>query len=82
MSKSQDNRLPPNQEILARPPGQLSRIVRAMLLSRTALLGALIFTLFVLFAIFASLLAPYDPTQQDLNLRLVPPLGFDPRRSP
>jgi peptide/nickel transport system permease protein len=82
MSKSQDNRLPPNQKILARPPGQLSRIVRAMLLSRTALLGALIFTLFVLFAIFASLLAPYDPSQQDLNLRLLPPLGFDPSARP
>ncbi len=82
MPKLQDSRLPRNQEILARPPGQLSRIVRALLLSRTALLGVLIFALFVLLAIFASLLAPYDPSQQDLELRLLPPLGFDSSARP
>ncbi len=77
MLESQESRLLPTQEILARPPSsQLYRVVRALVLSRTALLGVLIFAFFVLIAIFASLLAPYDPNQQDLRLRLVPPLGF------
>jgi peptide/nickel transport system permease protein len=68
--------------MLAHPPSKLKRIVSTLLLSRTALLGALIFALFLLIAIFASLLAPYDPTEQDLKLRLLPPLGMGESANP
>ena len=82
MVESQASRLPSDLEMLAHPPSKLKRIASTLLLSRTALLGALIFALFLLIAIFASLLAPYDPTEQDLKLRLLPPLGMGESANP
>lgn len=38
--------------------------------------GAIVFIFFVLAAIFAPILAPHDPTLQDLSRRLAPPIGL------
>jgi len=40
----------------------------------SAMLGAVVVVLFVLMAIFASLIAPYDPTKGKLRDRLLPPV--------
>ena len=82
MVESKASQLPQDLQILARPPVQLSRIVKTLLLSRMAVLGALIFALFLLIAIFASVLAPYDPTEQDLKFRLLPTLGMGESANP
>ncbi len=48
----------------------------AFVKNKAALLGAVIVALIVIFAISAPLLAPYDPTTQDIPNRLAKP-GFD-----
>ncbi len=64
------------QELLAPRQGELKRILRAFLLSKTAAFGALIFALFLLIALLAPILTPHDPAQQDLTRRLAPPIGL------
>ncbi len=55
---------------------ELKRIINTFSQSKTAMGGALIFTLFVLVAILSPLLVPHDPTVQDLKRRLAPPIGL------
>src|SRR5919197_1022827 len=47
------------------------RVIRKIPLLPTAVIG-----LFVIFAVFAPLLAPYDPTRIALPQKLTPPLFF------
>ncbi len=68
-SLTQPSLLPPQQS-------ELKRIAKALLLSKTASCGALVFALFVLVAILAPVLAPHDPALQDLKRRLAPPIGL------
>jgi len=63
-------------ELLTLQQSELQRVFRTLLLSKTAVFGALMLGLFVLIAIFAPVLAPHDPDQQDLERRLAPPLGL------
>lgn len=63
-------------ELATPQQSELKRIIRTLLLSRTATLGALVFGLFVFIAILAPLLAPHDPDQQNLERRLAPPIGL------
>jgi peptide/nickel transport system permease protein len=65
-----------DRELLAPRQSELKRIVHTFLLSKIATLGALIFTLFLLIAILAPILAPHDPALQDLKRRLAPPVGL------
>ncbi len=55
---------------------ELKRIINTFSQSKTAVFGALIFTLFVLIAIFSPVLVPHDPALQDLTRRLAPPIGL------
>ncbi len=55
---------------------ELKRIINTFSQSKTAMGGALIFTLFVLVAILSPLLVPHDPALQDLKRRLAPPIGL------
>ena len=57
------------------------RVLRTFLTSRTATLGAVIFSLFVLIALLAPYLVPHNPAQQDLRRRLAPPIGFGLERA-
>jgi len=50
-----------------------SRRVRAFLRNRTAIIGAVVATSMILIAIFAPLLAPADPFEQDVYSKLVGP---------
>jgi peptide/nickel transport system permease protein len=49
----------------ARAPGQLAWIVRRFMRNKAAVAGLVVVGLFVLVAIFAPLLAPYDPIKTD-----------------
>ncbi len=49
--------------------------------NRGAVLGLIVFVLLVLVAVFASLLAPHDPTMQYRDALLVPPVWEDAGRS-
>lgn len=51
----------------------LQRVMQRFRRNRLAVIGALIILLIVLLAIFAPLLAPYDPTEQDYEALLLPP---------
>ena len=46
---------------------------RVFFSNRLALFGAAVMSLFILMAIFAPLIAPYDPFQQDLAGKFAPP---------
>jgi len=60
------------------PPQQseLRRVFRTVVRRKTALLGAIVLGLFVFTAIFAPILMPHDPDQQNLRRRLAPPIGL------
>ncbi len=62
-------------ELRQREQSQLRKALRTLMASKTAMLGAGIFLVFVLIAICAPLVAANDPTLQNLNLRLLPPIG-------
>jgi peptide/nickel transport system permease protein len=76
VAESSTESLATDQELLPPRQSELKRIVRTFLQSRTAALGAAIFTLFFLVALLAPVLAPHDPAKQDLKLRLAPPIGL------
>lgn len=66
-------------EIPGKPPLQQSRfirVLRAVLRKKTAVFGGFVLGLFVLIAILAPVLAPHNPGQQNLKLRLAPPIGL------
>lgn len=65
-----------DQELLVPRKSGLKRIASAFVLSKTAILGALIFTLFCLVAVLAPVLAPHDGAKQSLERRLAPPIGL------
>ena len=66
-------------EIPGKPPLQQSRFIRVLrtvLRKKTAVFGGFVLGLFVLIAILAPVLAPHNPGQQNLKLRLGPPIGL------
>ena len=63
-------------ELLPPQQSEFRRVLRTVLLSKTAVFGALVLGLFVLTAILAPVLAPHDPDQQNLERRLAPPIGL------
>jgi peptide/nickel transport system permease protein len=52
------------------------RVLRTLLKSKTATVGLFLFVLFIVVAILAPVIAPHDPTAQDLESRLAPPVGL------
>src|SRR5918998_6513931 len=48
---------------------------RVFFSNRLALFGAALMSLFILMGVFAPLIAPYDPLQQDLAGKFAPPSG-------
>jgi peptide/nickel transport system permease protein len=69
-----DSRLDP-AVILA--PSPFATVMRRFLGNSTFIFAGSIFGLIVLMALFAPLIAPYDPYAQDLGKRLVPPVWYD-----
>jgi peptide/nickel transport system permease protein len=67
--------LPTSDSILEESP--FAALRRRALGHQSLLIGATILILMALIAIFAPLLAPYDPLAQDLTNRLVPPIWHD-----
>jgi peptide/nickel transport system permease protein len=66
------------QEVVAAPTGVRTRsrrqdFVRAFFSNRLAVFGLVIISLFILMAIFAPLIAPYDPLAQDLEGKFAGP---------
>ncbi len=60
-------------EVLAPAPSFASQLRRAMLASPSTIIGLVIITIFVIVAVFAPLLAPYDPlTQSILSINKAP----------
>ena len=57
----------------ARPGFGRGRVIRRLLRNPAAVFGLVVVTLVVCMAVFAPLLAPYDPNDQDLLLRLQGP---------
>lgn len=55
-------------------PTRLSRVVHDVLRHPGLLIGSGVLVLFVLMAVFAPLIAPYDPYAQDLTKRLIDPV--------
>ncbi|WPZ35910.1 ABC transporter permease [Thalassobaculum sp. OXR-137] len=66
---------PTAEVILAPTPGQILR--RRIFGHRGIVIGGGIFFFIVLMAVFAPLLAPYDPYHQDLIARMAPPVWQD-----
>ena len=62
-------------------PGPRNDAIARMLASPRVVLGGGVLVLFVLAAVFAPLLAPHDPVEQDLMLQYVPPV-WDERAEP
>lgn len=60
------------------PPHQseITRVVRSLRKSKTAILGAFIFSMYVFIAILSPLITPHDPGKQNLRGRLAPPIGL------
>ncbi|UIJ70346.1 ABC transporter permease [Aurantimonas sp. HBX-1] len=66
--------------LVAPPAGQgapKSDVWRRLRRNPTFVLGAAVFVLILLVAIFAPLLAPYDPYSQSMSNRVVPPVWMD-----
>ena len=63
-------------ELFVKQQSEFKRVLRTVLLSQTAILGALVFGLFIFIALFAPILAPHDPNIQNLKRRLAPPIGL------
>ncbi len=64
----------------APPPGEgapKGDVLRRLRGNPTFVVGAFIFLLIFLMAIFAPLLAPYDPYSQSMSNRVVPPLWME-----
>lgn len=55
---------------------EFRRLLLTISRSKTAVFGSIILTLYILLAIFAPVLVPHDPNQQNLKLRLAPPMGM------
>jgi peptide/nickel transport system permease protein len=70
-----------DQDLLAPRQSELRRIASTFLLSKIAVLGALIFVLFSFIALLAPILAPHDPAAQNLKRRLAPPIGLGMERA-
>jgi peptide/nickel transport system permease protein len=70
--------LPPEaaSEAPAPPASDLHRVLRTLFRRKTAVAGSVVLSLFVLVAIFAPILMPHDPSQQNLRRRLAPPVGL------
>jgi ABC-type dipeptide/oligopeptide/nickel transport system permease subunit len=66
---------PSNRELLEeiKPETALQSIIRHLLSDNISRTGGIIILVFVILAIFANYLAPYDPYFQDLASRLTPP---------
>jgi ABC-type dipeptide/oligopeptide/nickel transport system permease subunit len=60
-----------------RMPRAIQRLVLVVARRPTMLLSATVLLVFVVAAVFAPQLAPFDPTAQDLRNRLIPPAWFD-----
>ncbi len=58
-------------------PNPLTALVRRMMGHHSFVIAGVAFTLIVLMAIFAPLIAPNDPYAQDLTTRVVPPVWMD-----
>src|SRR3712207_1252768 len=52
--------------------------VKTFFSNRLALFGSAVMALFILMAVFAPLVAPYDPLQQDLAAKFAPPSAAHP----
>ncbi|QHV89258.1 ABC transporter permease [Streptomyces albidoflavus] len=59
------------------PGGPRSVILRALLRNKLAVLALAVLALLLVAALFAPLIAPYDPNAQDLLIRLRPPVWQD-----
>jgi len=58
-------------------PSPFATVLRRFFGNSTFIFAGSIFGLIVLMALFAPLIAPYDPYAQDLSKRLVPPVWYD-----
>ena len=61
----------------ATPARADSSALRRMLANRRVVLGGAVLLFFALAAVFAPLLAPHDPVEQDLMLQYIPPVWAD-----
>lgn len=68
--------IPELKEEFAPQQSEFRRLMLTILRSKTAVLGGIILCFYILVAILAPLLISHDPTQQNLRLRLAPPVGF------
>lgn len=63
-------------ELAPQQQSEIKQVLRGLSQSKTAILGALIFSIYILLAIFSPLITPHDPSKQNLRGRLAPPIGF------
>ncbi len=63
-------------ELVPHQQSEIKRILRGLRNSRTSILGAFIFSLYLFIAILSPVITPRDPTKQNLRGRLAPPVGF------
>ena len=61
----------------AAPAGRRGSAVRRLLANPRVVLGGAVLLFFALAAVFAPLLAPHDPVEQDLMLQYIPPAWSD-----
>jgi peptide/nickel transport system permease protein len=68
--------VPDIPETLPMPQSRTRRALRILLKSKTAVFGGIVLILFAMVAVLAPVLTPHDPAQQNLRLRLAPPVGL------
>lgn len=61
----------------AKAPSEQNRIRRSFKKTPSAWVGVALIVLLILAAVMAPVLAPFDPTEQNLLSRLKPPIGWD-----
>lgn len=57
----------------SKPESQIKAVWRRLVKNRMAVVGAFLVVMFVVMAVFAPLIAPYDPTKTNFRDRLTPP---------
>jgi ABC-type dipeptide/oligopeptide/nickel transport system permease subunit len=67
----------PQSKLEEAPPSRWQTLSRLLLRDKTGLFGLLLFGLIVFAAIFAPVLAPHDPLEQDLKVSRLPPAWME-----
>lgn len=68
--------IPELKEEFTPQQSEFRRLLRTLIRSKTAVFGGIILCFYIILALFAPVFITHDPNQQNLRLRLAPPIGM------